>query len=582
MEEHAKRKLTAILSADVKGYSRLMQDDEEATVRTVTAYREVMTNLIQGHHGRVVDAKGDNILAEFPSVVDAVRCGVEIQKELKTRNADIPENRKMEWRIGINLGDVIENGDTIYGDGVNIAARIEGLAEGGGICLSGTAFDQVEGKLGFEFEYLGEQSLKNINKPVRVYRVKVKDSVSEVEISRELPLPDKPSIAVLPFVNMSGDPEQEYFSDGISEEIITALSKTPKLFVIARTSSFKYKGKEVDVRTIGRELGVRYVLEGSVRKAGNTVRISAQLIDAKTNNHLWADRYDRDLKDIFTIQDDITKNIITSVQVKLTLGEQGTLSSEGTKNLDAYLHILQAWDHMWQFNKEDNMKARQLAEKAIALDPEYDKGYTALAGVENADVWLGVSESPKEAMMRCIELAKKSIAIKDSAVPHRVLANTYLLLRKHSAAVEEVKKAIEMAPNYADAYWILGLVYMQSDRGEEAVPVLQKAIRLNPFPPNAYYNTLAWSYYFLGKYDEAIAEGKRAVSMNPKDFHAHLPLICAYLSMNRREEARAHAADILRIDPNFSVNKAERTTPLKNKDNLKRIMEQYRMAGLPD
>jgi adenylate cyclase len=397
-----------------------------------------------------------------------------------------------------------------------------------------------------------------------------------------LPLPDKPSIAVLPFVNMSGDPEQEYFSDGITEEIITALSKTPKMFVIARTSSFKYKGKEVDVRTVGRELGVKYVLEGSVRKAGDKVRVTAQLIDAQTNNHIWAERYDRYLMDIFAIQDDITKNIITSIHVKLTLGEEGTLSAEGTKNLDAYLYYLQARDHMWRFNKEDNMKARQLAEKSTALDPEYDKGYSVLASVEIADVWLGASKSPKEAFMRCIELAKKSIAIRDSPIPHRVLAMIYLLLSQHSAAIEEARKAIEMAPNYADAYMTLGLVYNHSDMEEKAVPVLQKAIRLNPYPPSAYYNILAWSYYFLGKYDDAIAEGKGAISVNPKDFHAHLVLICAYFSMGREEEARAHAAEVLRIDPNFSVDKAERTTPLTNKDKLKRIMKQYRMAGLPD
>ena len=323
-------------------------------------------------------------------------------------------------------------------------------------------------------------------------------------------------------------------------------------------------------------------MEGSVRKAEDKVRVTAKLIDAQTNNHIWAERYDRDLKDIFAIQDDITKNIITSIQVKLTLGEQGTLGAEGTKNIDAYLHYLQAWDHLWQFNKEDNIKARQLAEKTIALDPDYDKGYSVLAFVEITDVWTGASKSPEEALMRCIELAKKSIAIRDSPIPHRALASTYLLLRKHSAAIEEAKKAIEMAPNYADAYMTLGLVYMHSDMGEEAVLVLQKAIRLNPYPPSVYYNLLAWSYYQLGKYDEAIAEGKRAISVNPKDFLAHLGLICSYLSMGREEEARAHAAEVLRIDPNFSVDKAERTTPLKYKDKLKRIMEQYRMAGLPN
>ena len=288
-EEQAKRKLAAILSADVKGYSRLMEDDEEATVRTITAYREVMTSLIQGQNGRIVDAKGDNLLAEFPSVVDAVRCAVEIQRELRVRNSDLPEHRKMEFRIGINLGDVIEEGDIIYGDGVNIAARLEGLAEGGGICISGTAFDQVESRPGLEFECLGEQAVKNIKKPVRVYRVMMESGVSEIKTRRELPLPDKPSIAVLPFVNMSGDPEQEYFSDGITEEIITGLSKIPRMHVIARNSTFTYKEKPARVQQVGKELGVHYVLEGSVRKAGSRIRVTAQLVDAVTGYHLWAE-----------------------------------------------------------------------------------------------------------------------------------------------------------------------------------------------------------------------------------------------------------------------------------------------------
>ena len=625
--EDFKRKLTAVMSADVAGYSRLMGEDEADTVQTLNVYKGIMFTLIKQYRGRVIDSPGDNLLAEFASVVDAVQCSVTVQKELQGRNAERSENRRMEFRIGINLGDVIEEQDRIFGDGVNIAARLEALSDPGGICISKTAFDTIETKLPLGYEYLGEKDVKNIAKPVGAFRVLMDAEAAGKVIGdlkpktkqlrgaaigglivliivagalaiwnfyfrppfepasvekMALPLPDKPSIAVLPFKNMSGDPEQEYFSDGITEEIITALSKTPKVLVIARNSTFSYKDKPAKVRQVSEELGVQFVLEGSVRKAEDQVRITAQLIDALSGHHLWAERYDRKLNDIFAIQDDITMNIITSIQVKLTLGEQGTLIAEGTKNIDAYLHYLQALDHLWQFNKEDNMKARKLAEKTIALDPDYDKGYFVLAFVEIIDVWLGASKSPNEALMRCMELAKKSIAIRDSPIPHRVLAGTYLLFRKHSAAIEEAKKAIEMAPNYADGYNTLGVVYMQSDMGEEAVPVIQKAIRLNPYPPSTYYTSLAWSYCLIGKYDEAIAEGKRAISVNPKDFLAHLCLICAYLSMGREEEARAHAAEILRIDPNFSVDKAERTTPLKNKDKLKRIMEQYRMAGLPD
>lgn len=626
-EERAKRKLSGIFSADAVGYSRLMQEDEASTIRNLQDSKRLMSELIEQFKGRVIDAPGDNLLAEFGSVVDATECAVKIQQELKAKNAELPDSRKMQFRIGVNLGDVVEEADRIYGDGVNIAARIEGLAEPGGICISRTAYDHVKNKLEVGYEYLGEHSVKNIAEPVRVYRVLMEpEAVGRVigekkflgRVSRRTAmaaiiclaivaggligwniylqqskkvepasldkmlyqLPDKPSIAVLPFDNLSGDKAQEYFSDGITEEIITALSKVPKLFVIARNSTFTYKGKPVKVKQVSEELGVRYVLEGSVRKVENQVRITAQLIDAIKGYHLWAERYDRDLKDIFTIQDEITKNIITSIQVKLTSGEQAYLIAEGTESLDAYLNYLQAWEHLRQFNKEDNMKARQLAEKTIALDPDFEKGYSVLAFVEIVDVWVGGSKSPKDSLIRCIELAKKSIAIRDSALPHRLLATTYVLLRKHNAAIEEARKAVEMAPNYADAYLTLGHVYMLSDMGEKAVPVLQKAIRLNPYPPSPYYHNLAWSYVLLGEYDEAIAEAKKAIGVSPKDVIAHRALICSYLSLGREEEARAHAAEVLRIDPTFSVERAAKTSPLKNRDKLKKILDSHRKAGL--
>ena len=405
-EERAKRKLTAILSADVKGYSRLMGEDEEATVRTITAYREVMTGLIEEQNGRVVDAKGDNLLAEFPSAVDAVRCAVKIQKELKVRNNELPENRRMEFRIGINLGDVIEEQETIYGDGVNIAARLEGLAEGGGICISRMAFDNVKNKLDIGYEYLGEHSVKNITEPVRVYKVLMEPEYAGKVIGEESPkpkqwrwaaiasavvlivvagvfavwdfyfrsppieaasienmahpLPEKPSIAVLAFENMSEDPKQEYFSDGITEDIITTLSKSNKLFVIARNSTFIYKGKAVKVKQVAEELGVRYVLEGSVRKSQDRVRITAQLIDATKGDHLWAERYDRDLKDIFALQDEITMKIVTALQVKLTEGEQIRMWGKKMKNLDLYLKGMEALSLGEKGTKESYIRLGQL------------------------------------------------------------------------------------------------------------------------------------------------------------------------------------------------------------------------------
>ena len=373
-EEHVKRKISAIFSADVEGYSRLMGDDEVATVRTLENYRKVMVDLIEQHRGRVVDSPGDNLLAEFGSVVDAVQCAVEVQQVLKAKNAELPENRRMEFRIGINLGDFIEEGERIYGDGVNIAARIEGLAEGGGICISGTAFDQVETKLGLDFEYLGEQAVKNIKKPVRVYRVRMESDFSDMELSGGLSLPDKPSIAVLPFVNMSGDPEQEYFSDGITEEIITALSRSPKLFVIARNSTFTYKGKSAKVQKVAEDLGVRYVLEGSVRKAGDRVRITAQLIEAKTGHHLWAERYDRDLKDIFALQDEVAVKIMSAIGAELTRGERALLLGKGTDNVEAYLMVLQGFEYWYRHTEETNLQARKLGEEAIRPD-NHIKGF---------------------------------------------------------------------------------------------------------------------------------------------------------------------------------------------------------------
>ncbi|NIS69645.1 MAG: hypothetical protein GTO12_12040 [Proteobacteria bacterium] len=339
------RKLTAILSADVKGYSRLMGEDEEATIRTLTAHRKVMATLIQKHRGRVVDAPGDNVLAEFGSVVDAVECAVEIQRELATRNTELPKDRRMEFRIGVNLGDVIAEGKRIYGDGVNVAARIEGLAEGGGICISGSVCDQIENKLALRFEYLGERAVKNIKRPVRVYRVVVEPEAVGAEVLKPLELPDEPSIAVLPFTNLSGDPAQEYFSDGITEQIITGLSKIPHLFVIARNSAFTYKGKPFKVQQVSEELGVRYVLEGSVQRSGDRVRISAQLIDATSGHHLWAEKYDRDLRDIFALQDEITLKILTALQVKLTEGDQAHLWARRTDNLETYLKYLEGLEH---------------------------------------------------------------------------------------------------------------------------------------------------------------------------------------------------------------------------------------------
>ncbi|MBW1771120.1 MAG: adenylate/guanylate cyclase domain-containing protein [Deltaproteobacteria bacterium] len=453
-----KRKLTAILSADVKGYSRLMGEDDEATVRTITAYREVITKVVQKHRGRVVDSPGDNILAEFASVIDAVSSAAEIQEELRVRNAELPEDRKMEFRIGINLGDVIHEEDRIYGDGVNVAARVESLAEAGGICVSGTVFDQIESKLPLGYEYLGEQSVKNISKPVRVYKALMDpDAVGKVigekraeprrgqraalavvtalllivaslliwrvafpplevaSVERmAFPLPDKPSIAVLPFDNLSGDSSQDYFSDGITENVITALSNISNLFVIARNSTFTYKGKPVKVQQVAEDLGVHYVLEGSIQRSGDHVRITAQLNDALTGHHLWAENYDRKFEDIFALQDDITEQVAIALEVKLTEGEQARIRRRHTDNPEAYEYFLRGLEVGRRFTKEDNAEARSLYEKAIALDPNYAHAWQEIGRLHYRDARFGWTDTPAQSLELAEEFAQKTLAMDDS------------------------------------------------------------------------------------------------------------------------------------------------------------------------
>jgi len=580
-EERAKRKLTAILSADVKGYSRLMGEDELSTIETLKKYRELIDTLTQQYRGRVIDSPGDNMLTEFSSVVDAVDCAVEIQKELKLKNDELPKNRRMEFRIGVNLGDVIKDGERIYGDGVNIAARIEGLAEAGGICISGTAFDQVESKLGLEFNYLGEQSVKNIKKPVRVYRVQMEGGFSDVETNRELPLPDKPSIAVLPFENMSADPEQEYFSDGLTEEIITALSKVPQLFVIARNSTFTYKGRPMNVKQVGQELGVRYVLEGSVRKAGDRVRITAQLIDATTGNHLWAERYDRELKDIFALQDEITMKILTALQVKLTQGEQSLIAAGGTDNFEAYVRFLKGLEYFKRANKDGCLLARKMAQEAIALDPNYPRGYRLLATTHWVDVILGISTSPRQSLAKAAELYQKVIAMDPSDAPaHAFLGYVYTLMRQHEKGIAEVEKAVTLNPNAADAQAYFGYILHYNGRHKEATQAINKAIRLNPIPPATYFLFLGNAYQLAGMYEESIVAYKKVLNRNPDHLFAHLRLAATYILIDREKEARTEASEVLRIDPKFSIEPFAKRVSYKNQADLELLLSSLRRAGL--
>ncbi len=481
MEERVKRKLSAILSADVVGYSRLMGEDELGTVRTLEAYREMLAEITRNYGGRVVDSPGDNVLAEFASVVDAVECAVEIQKELKAKNEELAENRRMDFRIGINLGDVIEEGERIYGDGVNVAARIEGLAAGGGICISGTAFDQVEGKLELEFDDLGEQSVKNIKKPVRVYRVGTEAGITDPGIGLEVRLPDKPSIAVLPFVNMSGDPEQVYFVDGIVDDIITELSRFPYIFVIARTTSFTYKGKSVDIRQVGRELGVRYVLEGSVRRISDRVRITAQLIEAATGNHIWAERYDRDLEDIFSVQDEITAQVVGSIHPELYSAEMRRAREKPVESLDVWNYAVRARWHVLRLTQEDNSEAKRLFEKALELEPDYVPALAFLVYCHICDVLFGWSQAPPESIKEARRIARKAASL-DENDPwvQCALGFTEFIAKNPDAAIAHYRRAIELNPNFALAHGYLSCQLGYAGEAEAAIETGHTAIRLSP------------------------------------------------------------------------------------------------------
>ena len=488
-----------------------MGEDEEWTVRTLDTFKGVMKNIIPQHRGRVVDSTGDNLLAEFASVVDAVQAAVEIQQVLRAKNSLLPENRRMEFRIGINLGDVIEEGERIFGDGVNIAARLEGIAEAGGICISGSAFEQIENKLPLHYDYLGEHEVKNITRPVRVYRALMDNGVVKAEavkfkqkgpqrkilvfclagalilisgvalwqfvqrptsspppvaskaVEKADPqkmayaLPDKPSIAVLPFMNMSDDKEQEYFADGLAEEIINALSKVDQIFIIARNSTFYYKGKPVSVQQVAEDLGVRYVLEGSVRKSGETVRVTAQLVDALNGRHIFSESYDRDFKDILSVQDEITMNILSALQVAITKGEFARSLAKGTKNLKAYLKVMQAQQYYNQFNKETMVLARRYVEEAIELDPEYATGYFVLAAITINEIFVGANKLPRpEALNEALRLGEKAAVLDRTSNAYAIMGMAYTQMQNPEKALQTAEQAIAIGPNNALAYDCMG------------------------------------------------------------------------------------------------------------------------------
>ena len=601
----------------------------KATVRDIAAHRVLISDIIKQHNGRVVDSPGDNILAEFASVVDAVNGAIKIQGEIKESNASIHQDRRMEFRIGINLGDVIEEDELIYGDGVNIAARVEGLAAGGGIAISGTVYEHIKDKISLGYHYLGEQDVKNIPEPVRVYRLLTEPADAGKLIGEKktksnkllwaaagaivliilglctitiknyyfrpsfepasvekmaFPLPEKPSIAVLPFDNMSGDPGQEFLGDGIAESIINALSQDPDLFVIARNSTFSYKGKPVKFQKVAEELGVQYVLEGSVQKSGERIRITAQLVDAISGLHLWAEQYDKNLEDLFALQDEIIIKILTALRVKLTShGEQVRQVVMGTNNLKAFLKFLKAREYQLRWNKDDNLMARQAFEEVIALDPNWSYAYSTLAWTYLMDLYFNPTKSPRDSIGKALELVQKALDL-DDTLPFAIetWGYIYMLRGEHDKALAEYDRAIALNPNLPDILARAGITLTYVGRIEEAITSFEKAIRLNPIPPGWYLRNLARCYRMVGRYEDSISTYKGALDRSPNDLFAHAGLTATYSVSGRLDEARAQAAEVVRVQPKFSVKNYSKRFPFTDKAEVEKLTAALLNAGLPD
>ncbi|MFQ5955507.1 MAG: adenylate/guanylate cyclase domain-containing protein [Kiloniellales bacterium] len=626
--ESVERRLAAILSADVVGYSRLMGADEEGTLASLKAHREQLIDpKIAAHRGRIVKTTGDGILAEFASVVEAVRCAVEVQQGMTERNAEAPEDKRIRFRIGINLGDIIMDGTDILGDGVNVASRLEGLAHPGGICISGAARDQVQDKLRLTFEDMGEQHVKNIARPVRVYRIEPEAEpaaapaptlkpdrhrllaagaglalllavvaiaawmvllrppaprVEPASMARmAFPLPDKPSIAVLPFANLSPDPKQDYFSDGITEDIITALARFPQMFVISRNTSFTYKGKPVKVQQVAEELGVRYVLEGSVRRSGDRVRITTQLIDATTGHHLWAERFDRAIEDVFAVQDEVTQKIVAALAEEVSTAEVKRVMRKDTENLEAYDYVLRGQQLRRAFNRETNAQARELFEKAIALDPSYARAYAHLAWTHLNDWQLGWSESRPQSLERAFELARKAAGLNESdPVAHMALGEVYLWRKQYQEALAHSQRAVALNPNNADGYAALADKLAWSGKPEDAIRNMEKSMRLNPKHRYMNYWYLGHAQFLAQRYDEAIAALRKVVARDKTFWPAHVYLAASLSRLNRIEEARAEAAEALKLNPALDTGRVPEQIPYQNPADLAHLLDALGKAGL--
>jgi adenylate cyclase len=617
-EDHGPaRKLTTILSADGAGYSRLMHSDEEGTYRSLRQCRAIIDRLIAARQGRLFGHAGDSVIAEFSSPVEAVRCAVEIQRSIADHNAGLSEGQRMSFRIGINLGDVLIDGDNLIGDGVNVAARLQTLAAPGGICISATVHDQVRTRLDLGYDDLGEQRVKNIAEPVRAFRVQAQRrdapprrigqwprlsrmalaailalvvAAATVAAFRLAPLrPGGPPaapvgatgavIAVLPFANLSGDPAQDYFGDGVTEDLIAALGRFPDLAVVAEDAVRRFKGQPPALDALVRDLGVRYVLEGSVRRDGNRVRVTAQLTDATSGRHLWSDRYDGEIKDVFTVQDEITRSVAGALAVKLVGLEKQRALNKPPDSLQAYDYVLRGRDVAARDTRTDNAEARALFERAIAIDPRYASAYVGLGMARLKAAGWGWTEFPNDALHQAERFAQSAIDLDpESAEAHALLAGAYLNLGRYDVAGTEVDKAIALNPSDAGSYAARGSILVFTGHPKEAVEAFETARRLNPNTGSGRLEPVGWAYYLVGRYDDAARALETGLSKSPKDYFIHAGLAATYAEMGRAEAATAAAQALLKAWPFFEVDKfAEQ---FQGAQDRARIAEGLRKAGL--
>ncbi len=589
-ERVVQRRLAAIVSADVVAYTRLMERDEVGThARLRARFKALIEPKIGEHGGRVVKLMGDGLLAEFPSVVDAVNWAVEVQAKVAELSAAEPDEQRIVYRVGVNLGDVIVDGDDIYGDGVNVAARLQEIAERGGVCISEKVQTEVRGKLNVEFVDGGTQTVKNVRDPLRIWRwspgqVEASDAALRPLAGEPLALPDKPSIAVLPFDNMSGDPEQEYFADGMAEDIITALSHMPWFFVIARNTTFTYKGRAVDVKQVARELGVQYVLEGSVRKGGNRLRITAQLIDAMTGKHVWAERYDREIVDIFAVQDEVTEAIVGAVAPEFLSVEAKRAQRKDPGLLDAWECVMRGRALVWKMGHEEVAEARKLFERAIQLAPSGEFGMSDLAFVHFLEFYYRWSGSPERSSIEMMRAAEKAVAVDDhDAWAHTMLGLVNLFARRWDEALPAVERAIELNPNFAPALGVRGLVLALVGEADKAIESLDNADRLSPRDSfmALWIMGRVWANFIDRRYEEAVKTAQQAIRLAPNNPTYRRQLAASYGMMDRIDEAQAAIQEYLRLEPNHTVADS-RKIPTKIPEHLERFLDGLRKAGLPE